>query len=373
MVTKDLGMTLNYCNHWGIPEAVREFFQNCYDAEKVDENNKMFFDYDVESQLLTIGNKLGSLSRDSLLLGCTSKEDDKRTVGRFGEGYKVATTVLLRCGCSVRIKNYSAREVWTSRVIKRRKSKENVGAFDIEVIPIWKKVPSNNLIFEISGVSIEDYNAIKDKILHLHEDLGECYKVEDATILLDERYSGNLYVNGLFVCKNPRFKYGYDLDPSLITLNRDRDIVNDTDLSFITSKLIAETGDTSFIVDNLNIMDGQFLGYYLESYTQYKNYAKNIGSSLQSKLKSNYGDDVIVSSNRDEVNNLFRQGKNAVLVSQSEYRVLASVQEDLDIIEVYNKDSDKERLRDWFSRLEGKVDKEFYEEGLSLLNLVLPE
>ena len=207
----------------------------------------------------------------------------------------------------------------------------------------------------------------------MHEDLGECYKVEDATILLDERYSGSLYVNGLFICKNHRFKYGYDLDPSLKTLNRDRDIVNDTDLSFITSKLIAETGDTSFIMENLNSMDGQFLAYYLESYARYENYVKNVGSALQYKLRSDYGDDVIVSSNRDEVNNLFRQGKNAVLVSQSEYRVLASVQEDLDNIEVYNKDSATERLRDWFSRLEGKVDKEFYEEGLSLLNLVLPE
>ena len=102
----DLGMSLNYVSNWTAVEAIREIFQNALDAEVMDPVNKMSYSYDSENQILRICNKKGVLSTSSLLLGNSSKRDNKNTIGSHGEGYKVATIVLLREGLGLKIYNY---------------------------------------------------------------------------------------------------------------------------------------------------------------------------------------------------------------------------------------------------------------------------
>ena len=92
----DLGMSINYCPTWGVVESVREFFQNAHDEEIVNPENKMYFGYNKDSKTLCIGNKNGRLTTNTLLLGQSSKRDSSETIGQHGEGYKVATVVLLR-------------------------------------------------------------------------------------------------------------------------------------------------------------------------------------------------------------------------------------------------------------------------------------
>ena len=149
----DLGMSLNYCPEWGIVEAVREIFQNAYDAEIMNPANKMYFNYDKYTETLRIGNMDGTLTTKTLLLGVSGKRDDNRTIGTHGEGYKVATVVLTRLGKGVEVYNRSAKEVWTARVIKSRRYQTDVVVFDINKVGLFQSVPNHDLIFEITGIT----------------------------------------------------------------------------------------------------------------------------------------------------------------------------------------------------------------------------
>ena len=111
MAKYELSLSPEYVSHWGIVEAVREIFQNAIDQAAVQEDNPMFFSYEKnevksagwgmtyeQDGVLRIGNRDSILDAKSLLLGATTKRDDQKTIGQFGEGYKIATLVLLRSG-----------------------------------------------------------------------------------------------------------------------------------------------------------------------------------------------------------------------------------------------------------------------------------
>ena len=97
----ELSISADYVPGWGITEAVREFFQNSIDEETRDSSNKMLFEYDEAEEKLIIGNKHSELDIKTLLFGTTTKNDDDKMIGNHGEGYKIATVVLLRLGKTV--------------------------------------------------------------------------------------------------------------------------------------------------------------------------------------------------------------------------------------------------------------------------------
>ena len=258
----DLGMSINYCNNWGIPEAVREFFQNAKDEEVVNPENKMYFDYDADEEILRIGNKSGCLTTNTLLLGQTTKADSDTTIGQFGEGYKVATVVLLRCGKGVKIYNRSKKEIWTAKIVNSKRYQAQVAIYDIESMGIFKSVPDHDLIFEISGITESDYEAITDTILDL-QDLVEgtdFVTSGKSRILLSEKFKGKLYVGGLYVAKSKYATLGYDFEPSLVRLDRDRGFIDNLDLQFVTGKVIAKTNDLDLINKTKDIWDGRSYG-----------------------------------------------------------------------------------------------------------------
>ena len=105
----ELTISPNYVPTWTYLDAVRELFQNALDQEEQNPENVMRWSYDEDALSLTISNAHSTLSIASLLLGQTSKADDKSTIGQFGEGYKIATLVLLREGKTITFYNYGAR------------------------------------------------------------------------------------------------------------------------------------------------------------------------------------------------------------------------------------------------------------------------
>ena len=258
----DLGMSINYCPTWGVVESVREFFQNAHDEEIVNPENKMYFGYDKDSKTLRIGNKNGRLTTNTLLLGQSSKRDSSETIGQHGEGYKVATVVLLRNGKTVKVYNRADKEVWTAKTVKSRRYQADVVVFDIEKVSIFKSVPDHDLIFEISGIDEDEYNAIVDSNLFL-QDLreGEDYITSNpgyplttrmCKVLTDEKHAGKLFVGGLYVTTSKYAKYGYDFAPGLVKLDRDRGFIDGIDLQFLTAKVISATGDTELINEAKN-------------------------------------------------------------------------------------------------------------------------
>lgn len=382
----DLGMSINYCPTWGVVESVREFFQNAHDEEIVNPENKMYFGYDKDSKTLRIGNKNGRLTTNTLLLGQSSKRDSSETIGQHGEGYKVATVVLLRNGKTVKVYNRADKEVWTAKTVKSRRYQADVVVFDIEKVSIFKSVPDHDLIFEISGIDEDEYNAIVDSNLFL-QDLreGEDYITSNpgyplttrmCKVLTDEKHAGKLFVGGLYVTTSKYAKYGYDFAPGLVKLDRDRGFIDGIDLQFLTAKVISATGDTELINEAKNFWDGSYFKYYLSNYKSVfdnSSYAEMFDKSYQEFLDEN-GEDAIPVQTTDDFNRLSRNGFNPVLVEEKDfffysgssmYNPAPNIEDEPDAGEL------ADRLEDWFADISLDHDSDEYNNGACIVGDII--
>lgn len=314
----ELSLATGYVASWTIVEAVREFFQNALDQEAQEPDNKMFCTYDVVEEKLSIGNKSSVLTANTLLLGTTTKKDSDCTIGQFGEGYKVATLVALREGKEVVFYNYGKREIWKPRIVKSRKYQADVLTFFVDTY-VWKKVPNDNLTIEISGVTPREYVQIIATNLHLWTDISRLC-TSYGNILLGEEHKGKVFVNGLYVTTNKEMKFGYDVKPKYLPLDRDRRAVSSFDLVLLTSKMWAESKDNRI---NDLLKDGA-------ADVRYLHWASGITAKLKEEIytdfKSTYGEKAIPVSNQQELQNVQKYYKEraAVMVSDSYKGILTS-------------------------------------------------
>ncbi len=231
----ELTIASDYVPDWTIVDAIRELFQNALDQEAQNPANKASWSYDGGT--FKISNRSSALTAETLLLGSTTKADDNRTIGQFGEGYKIATLVLLRNQKTVTIYNYGLREVWRPRFVQSRRFGVPILTFFIDKEYPWSKVPDNDLTIEVSGITdAEWYDQVVPTNLHLQP----AYGIEDFTeygeALADAEHAGLVFVNGLYVCEYKPYKFGYNFKPGNLKLDRDRKLVSDFDLRWLASK-----------------------------------------------------------------------------------------------------------------------------------------
>ena len=361
----ELGMSLDYVQSWGIPQAVREILQNCYDQETVNPDNKSFVVYDADSEILQIGNKFSSLSTSTLLLGNSSKRGNSETIGQHGEGYKVATIVLLRNNIGLRVLNYANKEIWTAKVVNSKRYKAQIGVFDVESLGLFSKSPCGDLVFELTGITPEIYADIVACDLHLEESLGE---VVDGTLgkcLKDERFAGKVYVNGLYVCSKPSLKYGYDCVPSLIKLDRDRGLIDSFDLQYSLGRLLVETRDVSF----LNYIKSYWDGAYIRCFLDNTNLSESVCDDSFQKFIKEHGVDAIPVSDEASFNKLKKQGYNVALVSYNDYQFITKAS---GYKAPEPKDKANEVMKGFIAWFE-KYDAEFSDESKTEFNKLLTE
>lgn len=294
----ELSLSPQYVGSWKVVDAIRELFQNAIDQETVDPANKMFFAYDKASQVLSIGNKSSVLDKKTLLLGESTKVDDKRTIGQFGEGYKIAALVLLRLGKQLKIYNYGVSEVWEAKIIKSRRYNANILVFDVTEKRFWQSVPDNDLTIVINGITPEEYDDIVASNLHFHT-LENTYLTSYGSILYDAEYKGKVFVNGLFVADVVDLQYGYDIKPAYLELDRDRRLVKDFDLQWRTSSMWNESNDTDKALSLVqrNSIDVK----YIRSLGVTK---PNLRMSAAASFRSEYGDNAVPVSDQSELNNV---------------------------------------------------------------------
>ena len=239
----ELSMSIEYTPDWGVMDGLREFAQNCYDGEIEDSENTASIEYDSENKKLYFNNKKSNLSRESLLLGNSPKANDKSTVGRHGEGYKLGILVLNRSGKKVTIYNYEANEVWATKIVDSKRFNSKIVRIDIDkkVLPMSK----NGLIVEVEGITSEEWEEFKGNTLRLQ---GEYARVSTnyGDLLLNKEHSGKIFVGGLYVTDNNKFKYGYNFPPSSIRLDRDRRIIDSFDLSWESSNVWLSIKDEKY-------------------------------------------------------------------------------------------------------------------------------
>ncbi len=302
----ELGLAKGYVSSWSIQDALREFTQNGIDQEVSLPGNTFTAEYDPKTETLRFCNKKSVLQKSTLLLGHSSKQGDDKTIGQFGEGYKLAVLVLLRDGCDVSIENYGARELWRFRFSKMRKY-DNVESLivEIETAHIWKKVPNNDLTIVVKGITEEDMEKYNGRILgELPDD--EVIDTSYGQALLAGEYRGKIFVNGLFVADKPDFIYGYNIKPAYLSIGRDRDLVDSFDIASITRHLWLESerkdlilemvrngvADIGHITYSWNTMRTSPSGYSIPQ--REKTYSKEVADASWKGVCDEYGEEVLV-------------------------------------------------------------------------------
>lgn len=238
----DLPIAIGYVPTWGVIEGFREIFQNAIDQQTLNPENRMIWSYDNET--VRVVSKNSTLERSSLLLGHTTKPANDKMIGNFGEGYKLALLVFARNDMPVRILNYGRSEIWTPRIKVSKKFDASILSVETKAA-FFREVPDGNLTFEIGGVDEAMWSDIKAANLHIRDEYPRHIECANGKIILDVAETGNLYVNGLLVCKTS-LHYGYDLKPSVIKLDRDRSTVSSWDLGWETSRMWMGIADHHF-------------------------------------------------------------------------------------------------------------------------------
>lgn len=321
----ELSISPNYVPDWTVVDAVREFFQNAIDQQNTMEGNDMFFHYDAETQVLTIGNKKSVLEAKTLLLGNTTKADDAETIGQFGEGYKIASLVLVRNGKKVTFYNYGAREVWRPRFSRSQKYKMTILVFDVDRKYIWNSVPNNDLTICIEGITKEEYEQIVDSNLYLqdvYDNPSDFIETQYGKILTSPKYAAKVYVNGLFVCNNVNLTYGYDFKPQYLKLGRDRSLVNDFDLFWLTSKTWQNSGRKSEIIEMAK-KDAADIKYVNEV-SYYSGDLQDVHYTAYAEFRRIYGESAVPVVTQSEADAAEAVGLKPVVVTEVHKRLIES-------------------------------------------------
>lgn len=223
-----LPISPTYVSHWGLWEAVRELYQNALDENALDPENHAIMVHLAGRDTLSIQTTKGLLTPASLILGNTSKADDKSQIGKFGEGYKLALLVLARMELPIEILN--GPDIWYPRI-------EYDDTFGSDVLNIYVEETMGSpdhqgVEFRIGGVDDYEFAKIQRNITS-----------RDGILTADSE-KGRVYVGGLFVSTMKEFQRGYSFKPNAIKLDRDRGMVDGFDLSYETSRLHMYRDDT---------------------------------------------------------------------------------------------------------------------------------
>lgn len=226
----ELSIKVDYLPSWGTYEGLRELIQNGKDAE-TEFNAKLEVRHRKDTSTLVIENEGCTIPHEALLFGHTSKSQRSDMIGKFGEGLKLGVLALVRSGCEVKIR--SGSEVWIPKIEKSEKFSANVLTFYIEK----GRLDKDRVQIEISGIQFEDWKALKERFLFL------CAPEKDAqvrtrygSLLLGPKYTGKVFVKGIFVELDPKLKFGYDLTEG-VDIDRDRKMVSRWDLNWRTHSI----------------------------------------------------------------------------------------------------------------------------------------
>ncbi len=363
----ELSISADYVPEWGVTEAIIEFFQNSIDEETRDSSNKMFFEYDSKSQIIRIGNKHSDLDIKTLLFGVTTKNKDNAMIGNHGEGYKIATVVLLRLGKTVVFQNYCRREVWRPRLVKSRKyGGVLVPAFFVDTEALWKQVPEHSLIVEIGGVTLEEYEQIKAANLHLQQPGPERKDTSYGGILEGEEFRGKVFVAGLYICSEPDLEIGIDFKPKVVRLERDRSMVNSFDIKWYAARMVEETKDAETIKKSLNSYSGTFI----ESYRV----PPELRDEVAEEFINQHGAKAVPVSSQADMEKLKKRGYKPVIVSEAKRDVILKSELYEEIKAENEKEKEKNRpLYDRFCEFAEKIEGRLEESEVTTLYEFLDE
>lgn len=341
----ELSLTSNYVLDWTVSDAVRELFQNAIDQQA--NGHDMSYKYDESTNKLVIISHNSKLKTNTLLLGNTTKSDDNDSIGQFGEGYKIATLVLLRLGKNIVFYNDGANETWRPKMVKFKK----YGGEKILTFFTYDSIsPKNDLVISISGITLDEYEEICERNLHM-QNPSNMVSTQYGEILLDDKYKGILFVNGLFIKDEKNLRYGYNIKPKYIKINRDRKMVETFDILWVTSQMIIDSKDENIILEASKHIDSQ----YVKSFMGYNRIDKPILDTALKQFRDEHGEKAVPVTNQDDINNINDKYEDAVPVIVSETTKLLITSSNMYTVNATPIQEDdeptiKERLVEWLCR-----------------------
>lgn len=382
MKTYELPISPNYVGNWGIKEAIREILQNAIDSDKCGHPKQIL--YNAEASVLTIVNKGARLPLSSLVLGCSGKTDIDGMIGKFGEGYKLALVVLLRKGLSVDILN--GKEKWKPSF----KMSDNFGTqvLNIDVSDIPDNAECDDVVFAISGIGSDLYNELLLAFPCINDDYGNVIESDNGYILLDDKFKGKMYVEGLFIQTDNNFKYGYNFNSEAVCLDRDRKAINYYELKKLTAasvitaerccpelfKAISDSyTDVKDIKDVLDDASEEFLKEYRDMLYEEKGLEDNTLVATESVMKQLQQMDIntpVVKGTEIESYLIAKANDKLGLIYEA--KQAASRRDAEDDAWYYVRESSWLSLKCWFNKYCKRVSKEGKEQFEKIMNCLEP-
>ncbi|KAK2627369.1 hypothetical protein QTJ16_003335 [Diplocarpon rosae] len=269
-----LGLARNYVPYWTSSDAFREYFQNWMDgmiqAHKLtrdsikivtkDSNDEWvatahqsrsgvmigFILFLKKKGCLELCNFKSQLPRKALDIGVSSKRTSENLAGTHGEGFKVASLVMVRKGYQVRYESskfywsfqfggrdkrhlYCSLTPMKDSVIEKRMLAESARILAKKprqlISNVWEDVSVKiGKVYSTKGTQIETAKFMEwiKVSFELNRPI-DCIKAPDGDLVLNQKFGGRIYLKGLYIggsitSKNLRF--GYNLGYG--NVNRDR-------------------------------------------------------------------------------------------------------------------------------------------------------
>lgn len=226
MKTINYAMTADYRKSWGAIEAVRELVQNCLD------NRDNPSTYELSNGIMIITTPNYVLPMEVFALGTTTKSS--KDIGGFGEGLKLALLILARLKLAPWVmsgENYFEPYFGPDELL-------NCDVFKIDVTPNEAATTNTTFCFNFPHQLLDE---LKQKINVFSDDI---LPLPNTVDILESR-PGEIMVNGLFICNNDKFRYGYNFAPNNIELGCDRQVADTFGIAWATSQAWVDKLDAS--------------------------------------------------------------------------------------------------------------------------------
>lgn len=235
--TYELTLVKTYVSRWGPVQAIRELIQNALDSK-----SPFVYEWQVGDNRwnLRLTSEFSTLTPQTLLLGATSKAEDENAIGSFGEGYKIALLVLVREGFEVEMLNGDV--IWSPTFRYSSTFQEDL----LTIVEHFNPHKNKGLSVIVRGLSSQLKDEVVESCLMMQENIGQIKSTQYGDILLDK--PGRLYVGHLYICET-ELKYGYNVKPAFIQLERDRQTVSSYDLKSTTLKMWYDTKETERVAE----------------------------------------------------------------------------------------------------------------------------
>lgn len=311
-----LTIKTSYLPTWGAWEGLRELVQNGKDSE-TEFNAPLTVDW--YNDTVRIENEGCTLPLKALLLGHTTKAEDPRTIGKFGEGLKLGVLALVRAGHEVKIR--TGDEVWTPSLEDSELFGEKVLTFDVQ----GGRKPSNRVRVEVGGIDKDTWNSLKQRFLFLSRVKGDRVETPAGTLLMGADYAGQIFVKGVYVGRDVDLQYGYDFVDGEI--DRDRKMVESYDKQNRTRRIWSEALVTR--PDMLNRFN-RLLQAQAEDTRGIDEYSaiyipRELSTQVAAEFTSTYGSDAVPVSNIQESAEIGHLGKRGIVVPRALKAVLSTV------------------------------------------------